>query len=92
MLDAMRAKVTHSINEQSKRRHTMYTILYPELEARLRAPQARTTAAQHALSEEPDQCSSVAGVRTMRAWEPVAPAHRGTALHASAATPDLELA
>jgi hypothetical protein len=65
----------------------MYTILYPELEARLRAPQVRTTAAQPVLSEEPDQHTSVAGVRTLRTRDQVATAHRGTEARTSAAIP-----
>jgi hypothetical protein len=70
----------------------MYTILYPELAARLRAPQVRATPAQRALSDEPDQRTAVDGVRTPRTREPVATADRGTAVRASAATPGLERA
>jgi hypothetical protein len=65
----------------------MYTILYPELEARLRAPQTRTTAAQHVLSEEPDQHTTVEEVRTLRTRDQVATAYRGAAVLASAAIP-----
>jgi hypothetical protein len=70
----------------------MYTILYPEIEARLRVPQVRTTVAQRARRDEPDQCTVVEGVRTTRTREQVATAHRGTAVRASAATPGLERA
>jgi hypothetical protein len=41
----------------------MYTILYPELEARVHAPRVRTRAAQPGLSEEADHMHNGEGAR-----------------------------
>jgi hypothetical protein len=57
--------VTHSIQEQSIWRHTMYAMPYHGLEAKLRAPQVRTTAAQQGQRDEADLLHNEGGVRTM---------------------------
>jgi hypothetical protein len=50
----------------------MYTILYPELEAKVHAPQVRSRAAQPGLREQADHMHNVEGARTMGTAERVA--------------------
>jgi hypothetical protein len=65
----------------------MYTILYPELEAKVHAPQVRSRAAQPGLGEEADHMHDVAGARTMRIAERVATPRLAPRVFTSAANP-----
>jgi hypothetical protein len=65
----------------------MYTILYPELEAKVYAPQVRSSAAQPELGEEADQRHNGDGARTMGTAEPRATARRAPLVFTAAANP-----
>jgi hypothetical protein len=65
----------------------MYTILYPELEAKVHAPQVRSSAAQPGLGEEADQRHNEEGARTTGTAEPRATARRAPLVFTAAANP-----